>query len=414
MIERDATQAEQANRLKDEFLATLSHELRTPLNAILGLDAPAGAADRATPRWRARAITVIKNNAVAQSQIIEDILDVSRIIGGKLRLRLAPTSIARRSWRRRSTRSRRPPMPRTSPSSGGSRRCDPIVVDGDRIQQVCWNLLSNAVKFTPKGGHVVRQARGSGRRPRADRAGHRRRHQRRSSCRTFSIASRRPTDPRDGRHGGLGLGMAIVRHLVELHGGTVRADSAGEGQGATFTIALLAAPSHGRRRAASHRAGTAVAGGAAALAAPASESGRTHVLLVDDDARQSGVSRPVVAPGRRDRVARRVRGRRARSPQAPRRDSVLVSDLEMPEMTGSISSAPCSQRRRPRAVPAIALTAHVRADQATAALPRDTTCTSPSPVDIVQLATAIDALAGLCGRTCDEPLAEVGARQERR
>lgn len=236
VVERDLrAQAEEANRLKDEFLATLSHELRTPLNAILGwthlLALPTADAAMA-----ARAVTVIKNNAIAQSQIIEDILDVSRIIGGKLRLRLASTSLAEVIGAALDA-----VMPAAAAKGIRIERdvpeTAPLIVDGDRIQQVCWNLLSNAVKFTPKGGVVtIRledrdddvamtvQDSGIG-----------------ISAEFVPYIFERFTQA-DGtagrRHGGLGLGMAIVRHLVEIHGGTVRVDSAGTNLGATFTIVL--------------------------------------------------------------------------------------------------------------------------------------------------------------------------------
>ncbi len=228
-------QAEAVNRLKDEFLATLSHELRTPLNAILGWSHLL-ASGRTDPAMVERAIGIIRNNATSQSQLIEDILDVSRIIGGKLRLKIAPVAL---------THIIDAALDSVTPAAQAKaitiereiEDIDPISGDPDRLQQVIWNLLSNAVKFTPREGRVavrlVRQAgevvlsvqdSGIGISPDFlpyvfDR---------------FSQADGTATR----RHGGLGLGMAIVRHLVELHGGTVRADSAGENQGATFTLTL--------------------------------------------------------------------------------------------------------------------------------------------------------------------------------
>jgi signal transduction histidine kinase len=228
-------QAEQANRLKDEFLATLSHELRTPLNAIVGwihlFEMPGG-----DPAITARAMSGIKNNALAQSQIIEDILDVSRIIGGKLQLQLTRVPIEEVVDAAVDA-----VLPAVAAKNITLNRDvqtgEPVVIDRDRIQQVCWNVLSNAVKFTPKGGVVDLRV------------------EQRADDVVLSVADtgagiapeflpyifdrfRQGDSSATRRHGGLGLGMAIVRHLVELHGGSVHAASPGPGQGATITIVL--------------------------------------------------------------------------------------------------------------------------------------------------------------------------------
>ena len=233
--QRARADAEAVNRLKDEFLATLSHELRTPLNAILGWSflLTSGKSDNAMME---RAIGVIRNNALAQSQLIEDILDVSRIIGGKLRLKLgrvqmrevieaALDSVSLAAQAKALTIDRQ------------IEEIDPIVGDQDRLQQIVWNLLSNAVKFTPREGRVALRL------------------QRRDDEVVLAVEDTGIGIPEhflpfvfdrfsqaDGgatrRHGGLGLGMAIVRYLVELHGGTVTAESPGENLGTTFTIVL--------------------------------------------------------------------------------------------------------------------------------------------------------------------------------
>jgi PAS domain S-box-containing protein len=240
LLRREAAardEAETASRAKDEFLATLSHELRTPVNAIAGwtrmlLD---GTMDSRNTR---RALEVIDRNAQLQAQLVEDILDVSRIIGGGLRLDFQPVDIvaviaAALDAVRPTADAKRVTL--SFPVSGS-----PRVVNGDskRLEQILWNLLVNAVKFTEAGGLVtidlIDAASG--------------RVHVRVSDNGMGI------DPRflphvferfrqaDGsairRHGGLGLGLAIVRHLVELHGGTVRAESPGIGKGATFTIEL--------------------------------------------------------------------------------------------------------------------------------------------------------------------------------
>jgi len=228
--------AEEANRIKDEFLSTVSHELRTPLNAILGWAwlLTSGKFDAEGTR---RAVATIERNARAQSQIVDDLLDVSRIIAGKLRLSVEPVDLLQVV---------EAVLDSVRPAADAKeirieRRLDPAAaqVKGDphRLQQIVWNLLSNAVKFTPRGGSVeVALARrdsqieirvtdtGIGIRP--DFLGH--------------VFDRfRQADSSSTRsHGGLGLGLAIVRHLVELHGGTVEAASGGPGQGATFSVRL--------------------------------------------------------------------------------------------------------------------------------------------------------------------------------
>ena len=230
-------EAESATRLKDEFLATVSHELRTPLSAILGWSAMLRTSKFDQPAVD-RALETIERNARAQAQLVEDILDVSRIITGRLRLELRAVDPA--SMIENAVESVRPAAEAKSVRINllldyvGSLLCDPA-----RLQQVMWNLLANAVKFTPVGGCVTVSLRrdasrvsitvsvtGEGVSPEAI---------------PFIFDRFRQADgTTTRRHGGLGLGLAIVRHLVELHGGTVRADSPGVGQGTTFTIELPA------------------------------------------------------------------------------------------------------------------------------------------------------------------------------
>ncbi|MBM3804385.1 MAG: hybrid sensor histidine kinase/response regulator [Acidimicrobiia bacterium] len=229
-------EAEAANRMKDEFLATLSHELRTPLTAMLGW-ARLLRGGELEAETAARAIETIESNARLQAQLIEDLLDVSRIILGKLPLGVRPVELAaiieaaldavRPAAAAKSIRLLRALDPATGLVSG----------DPDRLQQIVWNLLSNAVKFTPSGGQVD---------IRLDRVG-------RSARITVTDTGKgilpeflpfvfdrfRQADSSSTRvHGGLGLGLALVRHLVELHGGSVHAESAGEGKGATFSVQL--------------------------------------------------------------------------------------------------------------------------------------------------------------------------------
>jgi len=227
--------AEELNRLKDDFLATLSHELRTPLSAILGW-ARMLRQDQVTPEARQRALESIERNAQAQTRIVEDIIDVARGVTGNLRLELAPidlVEIARRA------------VDAVAPSAAVKqitvevRAGLPVIVDADatRLQQVIWNLLSNAVKFTPRGGRItidVERAESTGVLTVVDTG--------------IGIAPeflplmfdkfRQQDQSFTRQFGGLGLGLAIVRQLVELHGGSIDAASEGQGRGSRFTVRL--------------------------------------------------------------------------------------------------------------------------------------------------------------------------------
>ncbi|HSE97874.1 MAG TPA: ATP-binding protein [Blastocatellia bacterium] len=226
-------QARQASRLKDEFLATVSHELRTPLNAIIGWThmLRKGLADPD------RTIETIERNAKAQAQIVEDLLDVSQIITGKLSLKACPLDIT--DVIQTAIDAVRPAAEAKSIGLEfeATGRVEPISGDADRLQQVIWNLLSNAIKFTPKEGRVtIRHSRvendleivvsdtGKGISP---------------EFLPYVFDRFRQADGSITReYGGLGLGLAIARHLVEMHGGTIRAKSEGEGRGATFIVRI--------------------------------------------------------------------------------------------------------------------------------------------------------------------------------
>jgi PAS domain S-box-containing protein len=239
LLERESTaraSAEESNRLKDEFLATVSHELRTPLTAILGwsrmLEGGSLESEVAT-----RAIETIKRNAKSQAQIIDDILDVSRIITGNLYLELNPVEIA--PVLEAAVNVVRPTADAKGIQIDVDFEPEPAAVPGDihRLQQVFWNLLSNAVKFTPSGGRVTVGLRhqgsqveitvadtGQGITP---------------QFMPFVFDRFRQADSTSTRqHGGLGLGLAIARHLVEIHGGSISASSEGPGTGAIFTVRL--------------------------------------------------------------------------------------------------------------------------------------------------------------------------------
>ncbi|HET6889599.1 MAG TPA: CHASE domain-containing protein, partial [Pyrinomonadaceae bacterium] len=239
LLERESNAraaAEESNRLKDEFLATVSHELRTPLTAILGWARMLDASSINDP-MAAHALETIRRNAKAQAQIIDDILDVSRIITGKLYLELHPLELE--PVIEAAVNVVRPTAEAKSIQILTQLEPKPMVVTGDsnRLQQVVWNLLSNAIKFTPAGGRVSLSLAeiGSQIEIRVTDTGQ-------GISRDFLpfVFDRfRQADSTTTRqHGGLGLGLAIARHLVEIHGGTIKADSQGEGKGATFSVRL--------------------------------------------------------------------------------------------------------------------------------------------------------------------------------
>jgi signal transduction histidine kinase len=231
--------ADAANEAKDAFLSTLSHELRTPLTSILGW-ASILRTRPLDPQGVARGLAIIERNARTQVQLIEDILDVSRIVAGKLRLAIRPVdaaAVVRAAVEvvRPAAEAKRVRLEAVLDDALGALAADP-----ERLQQIAWNLLTNAVKFTPSGGTA---------RVRLDRHGESVRLQVEDDGEGIdaaflpSVFDRfRQADASPTRsQGGLGLGLAIVKHLVELHGGTITAASAGAGRGATFTVLLPAA-----------------------------------------------------------------------------------------------------------------------------------------------------------------------------
>jgi len=380
--------AESVNRMKDEFLATLSHELRTPLNAILGWAhlLTSGKADPATAQ---RALGVIRNNAMAQSQLIEDILDVSRIISGKLRLNVA--SVDLRDVIDAALDSVSPAADAKSITiERDMQPVDLVNGDKDRLQQVFWNLLSNAVKFTPRDGRVVvRLSRtdndalvsvedtGIGISPEFlpyvfDR---------------FSQADGTPTR----RHGGLGLGMAIVRHLVELHGGTVQARSEGENQGATFMAVLpLRVPQPADEHPDEYQAGLYDEPSGAAL--PHFDGVR--ILVVDDDA-DSRVFLSTLLENHGGLVSSAGSTTEAIGLFRQDRPDVLVSDIAMPGQDGYdlIRHVRELSADAGGLTPAVALTAYVRTEDQDAALAAGYDRHIKKPVVVSELLSAVAELA---------------------
>jgi signal transduction histidine kinase len=236
IADEESCRAEAANRVKDEFLATLSHELRTPLNSVLGW-ARLLTTGKLNDAESARAVQAIERAGQAQSRLIEDLLDLSRIVSGKLQIRLVPTALqplveAAVDSLRPAAGAKQIALTVTLDRTLGYLEADP-----DRVQQIVWNLVSNAIKFTPSGGHVDVRLSTS-----ADEAiisvkdtgiG----FSRRTAAHLFERF--RQGDSTSTRpYSGLGLGLGIVRHLTELHGGTVTASSRGEDAGSLFEVRL--------------------------------------------------------------------------------------------------------------------------------------------------------------------------------
>jgi PAS domain S-box-containing protein len=381
--------AETANRAKDDFLATVSHELRTPLNAIIGWCGmlKSGKLDQATFD---RAIEVVDRNAKVQAQLIEDILDVSRIIRGKLGLEVRPIEpvqiveaaidSVRLAADSKGIRLRCLLDPRTGPVSG----------DPQRLQQIVWNVLSNAVKFTPSGGQVEVQMRNinshveikvsdTGQGISADFLPH--------MFEQFRQADSATTR----KYGGLGLGLAIARHLIELHGGTIRAESPGVGQGATFTIDLPLIVGVEQAQGLDGRGRIDESGSAA----HPSLTG-LRVLVVDDEPDARDLMTMILSECEAQ-VKVAASADEAMSVLANWRPDVLISDIEMPEVDGYtlIRQLRARDAEYGGQVPAVALTAHARAEDRLRALQAGFQVHISKPVQPRELALAV---AGLTGR----------------
>jgi signal transduction histidine kinase/ActR/RegA family two-component response regulator len=373
-------EAESANRMKDEFLATVSHELRTPLNAILGWAhiLRSGTPEEATVR---RGVEVIERNAQTQAQLVEDILDASRVITGSLRLTPGPVDLA-------AVINTATDSVRLGAEAKGielSVVLDPaarqLSGDAGRLQQMVWNLLTNAIKFTPAGGRVeIRLTRVDG-------------HAQIQVTDTGEgIAAdflpyifdrfRQADSTITRRHGGLGLGLAIVRHLAELHEGTAHAESAGEGYGSTFTIRLpLGADAEAERP-----ANLASPGAVAPLRG-------VQLLLVDDDQDALDILSLLLGEaGASVRTA--TSAAEALALLRWIRPDVLVSDLAMPDEDGYslIRSLRTVERQSGRRTPAVALTAYVRVQDRARAVEAGFDVFVEKPVDPEELVSVIGGL----------------------
>ncbi|HYV55941.1 MAG TPA: ATP-binding protein [Candidatus Nitrosopolaris sp.] len=376
-------QAEGANRAKDEFLSVVSHELRTPLTPIL---AWARMLRRGgfEPGVAARALDVIERNARSQAQLVEDLLDVSRIISGKLRLEVRSLELG--SVVEGATEAARPAadakgirlVSLLDPSTGQ------VEGDGERLRQVVANLLSNAIKFTPSGGRVeVRLRRlggtvvlsvldtGKGIAP---------------EFLPHLFERFRQADSSSTRsYGGLGVGLAIVRHVVELHGGAVRATSDGEGRGATFTVTLPATDTRPPAGEPAERLD--------ATAYPALEG--LHVLVVDDEPDTCDLLATLLSRcGAETRTA--CSAAEARTLFARWKVDVLVSDLGMPGEDGFALLRDLRSRAGARgdALPAIALTAYARAEDRVKVLASGFERHVVKPIEPSELVSIVADVAG--------------------
>jgi PAS domain S-box-containing protein len=370
--------AEAVSRDKDEFVATVSHELRNPLNAILGWIQllRSGALDEDT---RVHALEVVDRNARTQARLIEDLLDTSRVARGQLRLDLRPVDVTKVV---EAAMVAVEPTARTRDLELGCHfdARGAALADSDRLQQVFWNLLTNAIKFTPRGGRIRLEGGIEGDdvvvRVIDDGIG--------IGPELLPRIFERFTQGRDdgGAKAGLGIGLALVRHLVELHGGTVTAESAGEGAGATFTVRLpvlddLAAAGGVGTPDGARGAGTALDG--------------LRVLVVEDDAD----SRDLVATALRRAGATVTPAASAREAleQLDATDPQLVfSDIGMPGMTGYQLLERLRAHPRHHAVPVVAVTAYGRSQDRERALAEGFDHHLGKPVDpaaLVRIAAAI-------------------------
>ncbi|HXG03883.1 MAG TPA: GAF domain-containing protein [Candidatus Binatia bacterium] len=377
--------AQEAGRAKDEFLATVSHELRTPLTAILGW-AGVLRSRPGDPATLNEALEVIERNARVQAQIVSDLLDVSRIITGKLRLDVRPIDLT--AVIHNATAAVRPAI--EAKAIQLEMRLDPETAafngDADRLQQVVWNLLSNAVKFTPAGGHIeVWSARREGEVEIGVRDSGRGID---AAFLPYVFERFRQADAGATRTAsGLGLGLAIVRHIVELHGGTVKADSPGPGRGATFTVRLPVAaapaaevPAEPRRPAAEPSA-----------VEPACLDG-TDVLVVEDDPDSRQLLAEILRrAGARVHVA--ASAAEGMSEIERRRFAVLVCDIAMPGEDGYSLIRRLRRTAPGRDLPAVALTAYARSDDRDRALAAGFDAHLAKPVEPTALVNTVARVA---------------------
>lgn len=387
--------ADLANRAKDEFLAMVSHELRTPLSAILGW-AQLLERKKLDEHRSTAAVKTIARNATAMAELVEDLMDMSRIIGGKLRLTLKPTDLA--DAIRTALETVRPMATAKDVvlDSALESSLPSILGDATRLQQILCNLLGNAVKFNATGGRVEVIARRSGTRIEICVVDSGKGISPSFLPYVFEPFSQQETNPSKVK-GGLGLGLAITKRLVELHGGEITAHSKGEGQGATFRVTLPVLE---------HAADQSAPDGAAhaidATTARTSHLRDLKVLVVDDeeDARQlmttilHDCGCRVIAAASAEEAMTRLRDR----DEWP---DVLLSDIAMPGLDGYhlIRELRASFGEAGRSIPAAALTAYTRPDDRKRVLDAGFSMHVPKPIDPAELVVAVEALSRLAERS---------------
>ncbi|HMH45233.1 MAG TPA: ATP-binding protein, partial [Pyrinomonadaceae bacterium] len=376
--------AEAASRAKDEFVAMISHEIRSPLNAILGWSQVLrkGALDKTAT---ANALESVERNARAQAQLVSDLLDISRVITGKLRINARPVDIMNSLESALESIHPAAEAKQITIDVEGEPYATVVTGDSDRLQQVLWNLLSNAVKFTPRHGRVlVRVAR-------------------LDSSLEVAVTDSGVGIPKDflpfifdrftqadttssRKHAGLGLGLSIARHIIELHGGAITAESEGEGKGATFRITLPVR----------------------ALQVQAADSGQAtvpietiaseiilnglRVMVVDDEAETRELLKVMLGSHGVD-VLTASSGTEALAQINEWQPAVIVSDIGMPVMDGYMFMKRVrGLDSEQRSVPSIALTAYARAEDRLRALAAGFQMHVPKPVEASELVMVIASL----------------------
>ena len=386
IVEERTRELREANRLKDQFMATLSHELRSPLGAIR-MWASLLRGGKLDAERTARAIEAIERSAITQGQLVEDLLDVSRITAGKLVLDARPIDLAAVAEAavdavRTDAEAKQVRLEQVFELGEGRIQGDPA-----RLQQVVWNLLANAVKFSPRGGRVLlRLARADGQAIISVR------DEGEGIAPEFLPHIFEPFRQADGTstraYGGLGLGLAIVHDVVELHRGTIEVESKGKGQGATFTVKLplVGAPSEAARGVARQpalpreefRPGPSLQG--------------VRVLLVDDDA---GARESVTAVLEQSGASVRAVESAAEAVETLEREppDVLLSDIAMPGMDGYAFLGQARARLPGAQLPAAALTAYADATDRARALAAGFQAHLAKPVDPAELVAVVAQLA---------------------
>lgn len=389
-------QAEEANRLKDEFIATISHELRTPLTSMLGWTRLLRSC-QLDPETAARALETIERNVKSQAQLIEDLLDISRIITGRLRLNMQPVDL--QSVVKTAVDALRPAAEAKNIKlqiTFGDRAS--IYGDYERLQQIVWNLLSNAIKFTPAGGKVHVQLNmaesnieltvtdtGVGIKP---------------EFLPFIFNRFTQADSSTTRtYGGLGLGLSIVKHLTELHGGTVGVLSKGEGKGTTFIVSL---PAMGQR-AESKPEPLPVTGPSIALSSasvPNDILRNQRVLAVDDEPETLILMQTIFEYyGAEVRIANSVET--ALKTLEEWLPTILVSDIGMPERDGFDLIKAVRERGAEKGgnIPAVALTAFARVEDRMKVLAAGYQMHVPKPVEPQELINIVAGLTKIIGKS---------------